>query len=68
MAVRQRPRGSKILVLGNFNANLAGPEGSEQVDEIVAALAVELIEDMPEQFLLANSSGLRTVGRGLCSS
>ena len=46
MAVGNRPRWSELLVAGNFNAELTGPEGAERDEEIVADLAVTVLEDM----------------------
>ena len=51
-AVGDRPRGSKLLVAGNFNADLAGLEGSEWDKEIMEALVEAGLEDMLAHFLL----------------
>ena len=50
-ALKGRPKGAELLVAGYLNANLEDPEGDGRGEDIVAALAVEGLEDMPEQFL-----------------
>ena len=37
---------------GNFNVKLSEPEGNQKGDDIVAALAKEVLEDMSAHFLL----------------
>ena len=46
------PRGAGLLVAGNFNVKLSEPEGNQKGDDIVAALAKEVLEDMSAHFLL----------------
>ena len=50
-ALKERPRGSKLLVTGYFNANLTDPEGYRRGEDIAAALAKEGLEDMLAHFL-----------------
>ena len=50
MAVGKRPRWSELLVAGNFNADLTGPEGADQDEEISADLAAAGLEDILEDF------------------
>ena len=49
--LKERPQGAKLLLEGNFNADLAQPEGAEQDKEIVVALTAAGLEDMSEHFL-----------------
>ena len=52
-ALKERPRGAKLLVTGdfNFNVNLSEPEGDRRGEDIAAAMATEVLEDMSSQFL-----------------
>ena len=50
-ALKERPKGAKLLVAGDFNANLAEPEGDRRGEDIAAALATEGLEDMSAHFL-----------------
>ena len=52
MALGERPRGSKLLVVGYYNANLVIPEGVEQYQDITADLVAVELENMSEHFLL----------------
>ena len=38
-ALKERPRGPKILVAGDFNVNLSYPEGDRKGEDIAAAIA-----------------------------
>ena len=49
--LKERPQGAKLLLEGNFNADLAQPEEAEQDKEIVVALTAAGLEDMSEHFL-----------------
>ena len=49
--LRERPQGSEIHVVGYFNAELAQPEGAIQEEEIEAAFAEAVLEDMLAHFL-----------------
>ena len=40
------------MVAGDFDVNLAEPEGDWRGEDITAAMATEGIEDMSEHFLL----------------
>ena len=51
-ALKERPRGAKLLVAGDFNVNLADLEEDRRGEDITAAMATEGLEDMPVQFLL----------------
>ena len=46
MAVGECPHGYKLMVKGNFNANLAGPEVSNWDKEITAAVATSGLENL----------------------
>ena len=50
-ALKECPRGAKLLVAGDFNVNLAKPEGDRRGEDIAAAMATEGLEDMSEHFL-----------------
>ena len=50
-ALKERPRGAKLLVVGYFNVNLAEPEGGRRGEDISAAMATEGLEYMSEHFL-----------------
>ena len=54
-----RPRGTKLLVAGDFNINLAEPEGDRRGENIAAAMAIEGLEDMSAHFLLGRRSWCR---------
>ena len=45
-ALRERPRGDKLLVTGDFNADLSRPEGADQDKEIAAVLVAAGLENM----------------------
>ena len=50
-ALKERPMGAKLLVAGEFNANLAEPEGDWRGENIVAAMSTEGLEDMSAHLL-----------------
>ena len=50
-AIGQHPRGTEILFTGDFNADLAVPDGKERDETIKAAMETEGLEDMAEHFL-----------------
>ena len=39
VALKELPRGAKLLVAGDFNVNLVEPEGDRRGEDIVAAMA-----------------------------
>ena len=55
-ALKQRPRGAELLVAGDYNVNLAELEGDQRVEDISAAMAAEVLEDMSAHFLLRRRS------------
>ena len=55
-ALKERPRGAKLLVAGDFNVNLEDPEGDHREEDITAAMATEGLEDMSAHFLLRRNS------------
>ena len=59
VAIIRRPQGAKMLVAGDFNAELAKTEGSVHTEEIVAALETYGLEDMRVNFLPRCKSWLR---------
>ena len=50
-ALRSRPKGAELLVVGDLNANLAVPEGDRRAEEILETIATEGLEDMAQHFL-----------------
>ena len=50
-AIQSRPRRAELLVAGDFNANLATPEGDRRAEAITTAQATEGLEDMVRNFL-----------------
>ena len=50
-ALKERPKGAELMVAGDMNANLANPEGDQRGEDIAAALATEVLEDMSAHFL-----------------
>ena len=61
-ALKERPRGAALLVVGDFSVNLAEPEGDQRGEDIVAATATEGLGYMLAKFLLRRRSWCR-VGR-----
>ena len=58
-ALKERPRGAKLLVAGDFNVNLAKPEVNRRGEDIAASMATEGLEDMSAHFLLRRRSWFR---------
>ena len=50
-ALKERPKGSELMVAGDMNVNLAEPEVDRRREDIAAALATERLEDTSEYFL-----------------
>ena len=50
-ALWSQPRGAELLVAGDFNVNLATPEGDRRAEDIATTLATEGLEDMAKHFL-----------------
>ena len=50
-ALRSRPKGAELLVVGDLNANLAVPEGDRRAEDILETIATEGLEDMAQHFL-----------------
>ena len=57
-ALKERPQGAELLVVGYFNDNLSKPDGNQRGEDILAALAAEDLEDMSAHFLPLRSSWL----------
>ena len=55
-ALKERPRGAKLLVVGDFNINLAEPEVYRRGEDIALAMVREELEDMLAHFLLCRRS------------
>ena len=51
-AIRSRPRVVELMVEGDFNVDLATPEGGRRAEAIAMSLATEGLEDMARHFLL----------------
>ena len=58
-ALKERLRGAELLVAGDFNVKLLDPEVDQRGKEIVAVLATEMLEDIPDHFLLRQRSWFR---------
>ena len=50
-ALRELPKGAELLVAGDLNANLTGPEGDRRAEDIAATIATEGLKDMAQHFL-----------------
>ena len=50
-ALNERPKGARLLVAGDFNANLEEPEGYRRGEDIASELETEGLEDMLVHFL-----------------
>ena len=50
-AIRSKPRGAELLVAGDFNIDLAAPEGDRRAEDIATALATEGLEDLARHLL-----------------
>ena len=50
-AIQSKPRGAELLVPGDFNVDLASPEGDRRAEDIATSLATEGLEDMARHFL-----------------
>ena len=59
VALKEHPRGAKLLLMGDFNVNLAEPEGDWRGEDIAAAIATEGLEYMSEHFLPRRHSWCR---------
>ena len=58
-SIRRRPQGAELLVAGNFNADLASPEGIACAEEIDTALAAAGLEDMSANLYLMHKPWTR---------
>ena len=58
-AISKRPRKAELLVAGNFNVDLAEPEGNARDEKIAAALGAARLEDMSTHFLPRHKPWLR---------
>ena len=58
-ALKERPMGAKLLVAGDFNANLVEPEGDQRGEDISAAMATEGLEYLSAHFLPRRRSWCR---------
>ena len=50
-ALRDRPKGAELLVVGDLNTNLAAPEGDRREEDIAATIVTEGLENMAQNFL-----------------
>ena len=50
-AIRKKPRGAELLVAGDFNADIAAPEGYRRAEKIATELETAGLEDMAQHFL-----------------
>ena len=57
--ISKRPHGATLLVVGNFNTDLAALEGRERDEGIAADLVEEGLEDMISHFLPRHKTWLK---------
>ena len=50
-AIRRKPRGAELLVAGDFNVDIAAPEGDRRAEDIATELVTAGLEDMAWHFL-----------------
>ena len=50
-AIKERPKGTTLVVVGDLNTNLDNPENDRRGTENAAALTAEGVEDMTALFL-----------------
>ena len=50
-ALKERPKGTELIVAGDLNINFAAPEGNRREEDITATLATEGLEDMAPHVL-----------------
>ena len=50
-AIRRNPQGAELLVAGDFNVEIAAPEGDQRAEDIATELATAGLEDMARHFL-----------------
>ena len=50
-AIRRKPWGAELLVAGDFNVEIAEPEGGRRAEDIATELATAGLEDMARHFL-----------------
>ena len=50
-AIQRKPRGAELLVVGDFNVDIAAPEGDRRAEDIATELATAELEDMARHFL-----------------
>ena len=50
-AIRRKPRGAELLVAGEFNVDIATPEGDRRAEDMATELATAGLEDMARHFL-----------------
>ena len=58
-AIQSKPRGAELLVVGDFNVDLASPEGDRREEYIATSLATEGLEDIARHFLPRESRWCR---------
>ena len=50
-AIGKNPRGAELMVAGDFNADIAAPEGNRRAENIATDIATVVLEDMAQHFL-----------------
>ena len=50
-AIRKKPRGAELMVAGDFNADIAAPEGNRRAEKTATDIATAGLEDMARHFL-----------------
>ena len=50
-AIGKKPRGAELMVAGDFNADIAAPEGNRRAENITTDIATAGLEDMAQHFM-----------------
>ena len=50
-AIGKKPWGAELMVAGDFNANIAAPEGNRRAENIETDIATAGLEDMAQHFM-----------------
>ena len=50
-AIGKKPRGAELMVAGDFNADIATPEGNRRAENIVTDIVTAGLEDMAQHFM-----------------
>ena len=65
-ALKERPRGARLLVAGDFKVKLSEPEGKRRGKYIAEALAMEGLKDIQSTSSRSGFRGAQTGRHGAC--